>query len=165
MPHPLSHKCPIPISPLCLTSHFMCVQFFHIVSIDVPAGVGAPPLNTTSGKSQNSLVPSLHFLTCLFTVLTCLFTFLTCLSISPYRDRNREPRTLPIFDEKRHPLTVSIFKEQFSYSHFRPKDNFQIYLQQILSLHEVLRYMYVHISTWFMEERSMTSYKRPIISS
>ena len=26
----------------------MCVQFFHMVSIDVPAGVGAPPLNTTS---------------------------------------------------------------------------------------------------------------------
>ena len=63
-------------------------------------------------------------------VLSPPFTFLTCLSISPYRDRNREPRTLPIFDEKRHPLTVSIFKEQFSYSHFRPKDNFQIYLKQ-----------------------------------
>ena len=44
----LSHKCPIPISPLRLTSHFMCAQFFHMVSIDVPAGVGAPPLNTTS---------------------------------------------------------------------------------------------------------------------
>ena len=29
-----------------LTSHFMCVQFFHMVDIDVPAGVGAPPLNT-----------------------------------------------------------------------------------------------------------------------
>ena len=26
----------------------MCVQFFHMVSIDVPAGVGALPLNTTS---------------------------------------------------------------------------------------------------------------------
>ena len=26
----------------------MCVQFFHMVNIDVPAGVGAPPLNTTS---------------------------------------------------------------------------------------------------------------------
>jgi len=26
----------------------MCVQFFHMVSIDVPAGVSAPPLNTTS---------------------------------------------------------------------------------------------------------------------
>ena len=24
----IRHKCPIPISPLCLTSHFMCVQFF-----------------------------------------------------------------------------------------------------------------------------------------
>jgi len=24
----------------------MCVQFFHVVSIDMPAGVGAPPLNT-----------------------------------------------------------------------------------------------------------------------
>ena len=48
MPHPLSHKCPIPYPPLCLASHFMCVKFFHMVSIDVPAGVGAPPLNTTS---------------------------------------------------------------------------------------------------------------------
>ena len=36
-------KCPIPISQLCLTSHFMCVQSFHMVNIDVPAGVGAPP--------------------------------------------------------------------------------------------------------------------------
>ena len=35
MPHPLSHKYPIPISQLCL------------VNTDVPAGVGAPPLNTT----------------------------------------------------------------------------------------------------------------------
>ena len=26
----------------------MCVQFFHMVSIDVPAGVGPPPLNTTA---------------------------------------------------------------------------------------------------------------------
>ena len=24
----------------------MCVQFFHMVNINVPAGVGAPPLNT-----------------------------------------------------------------------------------------------------------------------
>ena len=36
MPHPLSHKYPIPISQLCL------------VNTDVPAGVGAPPLDTTS---------------------------------------------------------------------------------------------------------------------
>ena len=48
VPPIISHECPIPISLLCLTSHFMCVQFFHVVSIDVPAGVGAPPLNTTS---------------------------------------------------------------------------------------------------------------------
>ena len=41
----IRHKCPIPISPLCLTSHFVCVQFFHMLSIDLPAGVGAPPLN------------------------------------------------------------------------------------------------------------------------
>ena len=33
MPHPLSHKYPIPISQLCL------------VNTDVPAGVGAPPLD------------------------------------------------------------------------------------------------------------------------
>ena len=26
----------------------MCVQFFHMVNLDLPAGVGAPPLNTTS---------------------------------------------------------------------------------------------------------------------
>ena len=37
----------MPHSPLCLTSHFMCVQIFHMVNIDVPAGVGAPPLDTT----------------------------------------------------------------------------------------------------------------------
>ena len=45
MPHPLNHKCPIPIS-LCLTSHFVCVESFHVVNINVPAGVGAPPLDT-----------------------------------------------------------------------------------------------------------------------
>ena len=26
----------------------MCAQIFHMVNIDVPAGVGAPPLDTTS---------------------------------------------------------------------------------------------------------------------
>ena len=26
----------------------MCVQIFHMVNIDVPAGVGAPPLDTTT---------------------------------------------------------------------------------------------------------------------
>ena len=31
----------------------MCVQFFHMVSIDVPAGVGAPQLNTTAGNVGN----------------------------------------------------------------------------------------------------------------
>ena len=36
MPHPLSHKYPILISQLCL------------VKTDVLAGVGAPPLDTTS---------------------------------------------------------------------------------------------------------------------
>ena len=46
MPH--SH---IPI--MFLTSHFMCVHIFHMVSIDVPAGVGAPPpLNTISVNIQ-----------------------------------------------------------------------------------------------------------------
>ena len=29
----------------------MRVQFLHMVSIDVPAGVGAPPLNTTSNDT------------------------------------------------------------------------------------------------------------------
>ena len=29
----------------------MCVQFLHMVSIDVPASVGAPPLNTTSNDT------------------------------------------------------------------------------------------------------------------
>ena len=36
MPHPLSHKYPISISQLCLEK------------TDVQAGVGAPPLDTTS---------------------------------------------------------------------------------------------------------------------
>ena len=40
MPHPLSHKYPIPISQLCL------------VNTDVPAGVGAPPLDTTSDRAH-----------------------------------------------------------------------------------------------------------------
>ena len=40
MPHPLSHKYPIPISQLCL------------VNTDVPAGVGAPPLDTTPGAPR-----------------------------------------------------------------------------------------------------------------
>ena len=35
MPHPLSHNYPISISQLCLEN------------TDVPAGVGAPPLDTT----------------------------------------------------------------------------------------------------------------------
>ena len=47
---------PIPISPLCLTSHFMSVQNFHTVNIWIcqlvlvelgnEASVGAPPLDT-----------------------------------------------------------------------------------------------------------------------
>ena len=36
LPHPLSHKCPIPISPLCYTS---CVCKFHMVNTEVPASV------------------------------------------------------------------------------------------------------------------------------
>ena len=43
MPTLLSRKSPIPISPLCLTSHFIWVQIFNI---NVPAGVGAFPLDT-----------------------------------------------------------------------------------------------------------------------
>ena len=35
MPHPLSHKYPIPVSQLCL------------VNTDMPAGVGDAPLDTT----------------------------------------------------------------------------------------------------------------------
>ena len=31
--------------PIILTSHFMCVQTFHMVDIDVPTGIGAPPLD------------------------------------------------------------------------------------------------------------------------
>ena len=42
MSHPLSHKYPIPISQLCL------------VNTDVPAGVGAPPLDTMSGPLRVS---------------------------------------------------------------------------------------------------------------
>ena len=67
MPHPfsLSHKYPITISPICLTSH-LCVQKVFMMNIDVPAGVGALPLNasTTSSKSQlelqKNLPPFLH---------------------------------------------------------------------------------------------------------
>ena len=42
---PLSHKYPIPISQLCL------------VNTDVPAGVDAPPLDTTTNAV--SMVPSI----------------------------------------------------------------------------------------------------------
>ena len=42
MPHILSHKYPIPISQLCL------------VNTDVPAGVGAPPLDTTAPLTCSS---------------------------------------------------------------------------------------------------------------
>ena len=52
MPYPLSHKWPIPIYQLCLISHFMCVQNFHMVNIDVPAGAGAPPLDTQLQMQQ-----------------------------------------------------------------------------------------------------------------
>ena len=31
----------------------MCVQIFHMVNIDVPAGVGAPPLDTTQFLKLN----------------------------------------------------------------------------------------------------------------
>ena len=37
------NKRPIPISLLCLTSH-VCWQIY-LVNIDVPVGVGAPPLD------------------------------------------------------------------------------------------------------------------------
>ena len=47
MPHPLSHKCPIPISQLCL------------VNTDVPAGVGAPPLNTTATMATGVKLPKI----------------------------------------------------------------------------------------------------------
>ena len=43
MPHPLSHKYPIPISQLCL------------VNTDVPAGVGAPPVDTTPSVDSGAL--------------------------------------------------------------------------------------------------------------
>ena len=32
--------------PIVFSSHFMCVQIFHMVNIDVPACCGALPLNT-----------------------------------------------------------------------------------------------------------------------
>ena len=38
-----THYCCIPTLPLCLPSHFMCAEIFHIINIDVPADVGAPP--------------------------------------------------------------------------------------------------------------------------
>ena len=45
MSHPLSHKYPIPIPQLCL------------VNTDVPAGVGAPPLDTTEDSSPCNSTP------------------------------------------------------------------------------------------------------------
>ena len=43
----LSHKCPIPISPLCFNFNtFVCVEIFHIMNIDMQFGIGAPPLST-----------------------------------------------------------------------------------------------------------------------
>ena len=44
MPHPLSHKYPIPTSQLCL------------VNTDVPAGIGAPPLDTTRTRNCHMTV-------------------------------------------------------------------------------------------------------------
>ena len=48
MPHPLSHKYPIPISQLSL------------VNTDVPGGVGAPPLDATSPETATYFVASIH---------------------------------------------------------------------------------------------------------
>ena len=69
MPHPLSHKYPIPISQLCL------------VNTDVPAGVGAPPLDTTT-EVQNPrrklagkvfmLIMCVWFCSCLCKVCSCV---------------------------------------------------------------------------------------------
>ena len=43
----LNHKCPIPISPLCSEFRLhVYAESFHIMSIDVPAGVDASPFNT-----------------------------------------------------------------------------------------------------------------------
>ena len=37
-------------------SHLICVQIVHMVSIDVPAGVGAPPLpHLTHNFMQNAI--------------------------------------------------------------------------------------------------------------
>ena len=38
----LSHNCPIPISHYVLTSHYVCVEIFHIMNIDVPAVLVLP---------------------------------------------------------------------------------------------------------------------------
>ena len=61
MPQPLSHKCSIPTSQLC--SHFMCVQCFHMVNIDVPARVHAPPLDSQelmSGETTKECVTTAY---------------------------------------------------------------------------------------------------------
>ena len=52
--HQLNHKYLIPISPLCLTSHFMCLQICHMVNVDVPPGVGAPPLDAKLGSYEDA---------------------------------------------------------------------------------------------------------------
>ena len=38
--------------PIMLTLHFMCVHIFDMVNIDVPGGVGAPPLDTQPTASN-----------------------------------------------------------------------------------------------------------------
>ena len=63
MPHPLSHKRPTHIHVLNITL-YAYAEIFHMVNIDVPAGVGAPPVNT-------SLPHHTHILT-----LTCPLAFL-----------------------------------------------------------------------------------------
>ena len=54
IPTHLSYKCPTPMSLLLLFSHSICVQKVSTYrNINVPAGVGAPPLDTQPLTSWN----------------------------------------------------------------------------------------------------------------
>ena len=58
---PLSHKCPIPYPIMSNFTLHVCGNF-HVVNINVPAGVGAPPLDTQLlNKLVQFIPPVVHF--------------------------------------------------------------------------------------------------------
>ena len=70
MPHPLSHEYPIPISQLCL------------VNTDVPAGVGAPPLDNFGACLLHGKDASWMQQVCWYSI-ACLKYFFMCYQIYP----------------------------------------------------------------------------------